>query len=303
MFFSIILPTFNRANLIQKAILSVVNQSCSDWELIIIDDGSTDNTEEVVLSFQDSRIKYFYQKNAERSVARNNGVRRARGEWICFLDSDDYFLSNHLESLQKFILEKNLTPSFLITGGYEEHKGRLIKKTLFDSSFGAHPAQFILKQTSITPISVCIHSSCFKSHEFPEIYKKSYWEDTHLWIRMSLSFPFYQLKSYTNVLAEHPSRSVNSKTTMLRVMDHINMIHHLSENYSELLNPIIKKSDISDYVDRKYRMFLYNTRQNKQFRVALQIWIKGFIHNPSIYFLAEFPKILLNQLNIGIHER
>jgi glycosyltransferase involved in cell wall biosynthesis len=89
-FFSIILPTYNRASFISKAIESVIDQLYNKWELIILDDGSTDNTKEIVLSFNDDRIRYIYQENKERSAARNNGIRNAKGEYICFLDSDDY---------------------------------------------------------------------------------------------------------------------------------------------------------------------------------------------------------------------
>jgi glycosyltransferase involved in cell wall biosynthesis len=301
--FSIILPTYNRAHHLSVAIKSVLEQTISDWELIVVDDGSTDNTEDVVLNFNDVRIKYIYQDNSERSAARNKGIELAKGEWLCFLDSDDYYLNNHLESFSLFLEKENPAPSFLITGGYEERNGELIKKPLYDPSAGEHPALYILRQTIITPISVCIHRECFDQHRFAEVFKKSYWEDTHLWIRLAMSYPFYQLSSFTNVLAEHPGRSVNSKISMKRVKDHLSMIQHLYENYSLLLSPVISKYDIRVYMDRKYRMFLYQTRQNGQCLVALNIWLKAMFHKPSWYLVTELPKIFLNQLKIGIHER
>ena len=72
--FSIILPTYNRAQLLPTAINSVIGQEYSNWELIVIDDGSTDNTQMVVKKIDDNRIKYYYQENQERSIARNNGT-------------------------------------------------------------------------------------------------------------------------------------------------------------------------------------------------------------------------------------
>ena len=93
--FSIIIPTYNREKFISIAIESVKNQLFQNWELIVIDDGSTDNTKNIVKHYlSDSRIKYVYQENQERSASRNNGVNIANGKWICFLDSDDKFLSN-----------------------------------------------------------------------------------------------------------------------------------------------------------------------------------------------------------------
>ena len=104
-FFSIIIPTYNRENFLEKAINSIVDQTYYNWELIIIDDGSTDKTKELIDKFQikDSRIIYLYQKNQERSAARNNGIKNSRGKYICFLDSDDEFKPNHLQLFSEVI--------------------------------------------------------------------------------------------------------------------------------------------------------------------------------------------------------
>lgn len=89
---SIIIPTFNRAHTLPKAIESVLNQSANNWELIIIDDGSTDNTKEVLGDFvKDDKIKYYFQNNAGVSAARNRGVELSKGDYLIFLDSDDQF--------------------------------------------------------------------------------------------------------------------------------------------------------------------------------------------------------------------
>ena len=77
--FSIIIPTYNRAAFLPKAIESVLAQTCTDWELIVVDDGSIDNTREVVAQYNDKRITYIYQQNAERSAARNNGIQAYTG--------------------------------------------------------------------------------------------------------------------------------------------------------------------------------------------------------------------------------
>jgi glycosyltransferase involved in cell wall biosynthesis len=104
---SVIIPTYNRANLLPRAIKSVLNQTFRDFELIIVDDGSTDNTRELVERFQkkDSRIKYFYKENGGPGSARNFGVKNARGNFVIFLDSDDMFLSGLLEEEIKYTNE------------------------------------------------------------------------------------------------------------------------------------------------------------------------------------------------------
>jgi glycosyltransferase involved in cell wall biosynthesis len=95
---SVIIPTYNRAKVIGRSIISVLAQTYRDFELIIVDDGSTDNTEEVVKSFNDPRI-YYIQKEQNRgvSVARNIGIKAARGDYIAFNDSDDEWLPTKLE--------------------------------------------------------------------------------------------------------------------------------------------------------------------------------------------------------------
>ncbi len=86
---SIITPTYNRAYILGKAIESVRAQAYTNWELVIVDGGSTDNTKQLVESYNDSRLKYFYQKNQKQIAARNHGLEVAVGEWIVYLDSDN----------------------------------------------------------------------------------------------------------------------------------------------------------------------------------------------------------------------
>jgi len=98
-FFSIVMATYNRAYCIEKAINSVLNQSFKDWELIIVDDGSSDNTKEVVKKYlADKRIKYIkLSKNSGVNIARNRGYERAIGEWLFDLDSDNWLDTDDLQ--------------------------------------------------------------------------------------------------------------------------------------------------------------------------------------------------------------
>lgn len=95
---SVIIPTYNRAHVLGRAIKSVIDQTFTDFELIVVDDGSTDNTEELVTSFDDSRIRFLrHGQNRGVSAARNTGIRWARGQYIAFQDSDDEWLPQKLE--------------------------------------------------------------------------------------------------------------------------------------------------------------------------------------------------------------
>lgn len=107
---SIIIPTYNRAHLIERAIESVLHQTYQDFELIIIDDGSTDNTDDIINKFQkkDDRIIYLkHDRNKGGSAARNTGIKASRGEYIAFLDSDDEWLPEKLEKQMDFFESNN----------------------------------------------------------------------------------------------------------------------------------------------------------------------------------------------------
>ena len=101
--FSVIIPLFNKEAFIENTLKSIFNQSFSDYEIIIVNDASTDKSEELVLQFNDARIKYFYKKNEGVSVARNYGIEQSKGNYVAFLDADDLWLPNHLEVLNKLI--------------------------------------------------------------------------------------------------------------------------------------------------------------------------------------------------------
>ena len=104
---SIIMPSYNTGRFIGDSIQSVINQTYSNWELLIVDDCSTDSTEEVVRSFRDDRIRYFRnEENAGAALSRNRALRQARGEWIAFLDSDDLWTPEKLEKQIGF-MQKN----------------------------------------------------------------------------------------------------------------------------------------------------------------------------------------------------
>ena len=99
---SIIIPTYNREQRISKAVQSVFDQSATNWELIIVDDGSTDKTKKAIEKYLlDERVQYFFQENSGVSAARNRGVELSKGDYLIFLDSDDYFLPGLIARLNE----------------------------------------------------------------------------------------------------------------------------------------------------------------------------------------------------------
>ncbi len=117
LFFSVVVPTYNRAHLVTKTIDSILGQIYEPFELIVVDDGSTDDTETVLKRFAtDARFRYYKKENAERGAARNYGLRKAMGEYVFFIDSDDLMLPGHLSLLNEKISGLDPLPDFVAPG-------------------------------------------------------------------------------------------------------------------------------------------------------------------------------------------
>ena len=132
-FFSVVIPVYNKANFLAKTLDSVINQEFEDFEVIIVNDGSTDNSYEIIQQFKDSRFKVFNKKNQGASLARNFGVNQAQSKWIALLDGDDIWGNNHLQELYKTI--KNLPEADVVSTAYQvELHYHFIKQPTFSKT-------------------------------------------------------------------------------------------------------------------------------------------------------------------------
>lgn len=204
-FFSIVVPTYNRAHLIAKAIDSVMAQTYAEWELLIVDDGSKDNTREVVTAYTDPRVKYIYQQNAERSAARNNGIKQALGTYICFLDSDDYYLPNRLQLLYQELEKRNFPVAAFYTGLVFDVDGALSN---FEQPLAETATLDYIATSTIHSQQACIHATILKQFNYDTAFHIG--EDMELWLRIVDKYPFYYFDNqFTVVVLEHDNRSVN----------------------------------------------------------------------------------------------
>lgn len=203
---SVIIPTYNRADLIGETLRSVLDQTYPDFEIIVVDNGSTDNTEEVVRSFNDLRIRYHWQENSGLPAnSRNVGIVMAKGQWVAFLDSDDLWLPRKLE-LQVRCFEDHpdagLVYGDAVTlGGPEEGKsilrGGFVEGDIFQDQ---------LKYNHLPTLTVMVKKSCLDEmgvfDESPELRGH---EDYELFLRVLSRFKAYAVKTVVARYRIHPS--------------------------------------------------------------------------------------------------
>ena len=126
--FSIVIPTYNREKFIIKTIQSLLSQTYTKFEIIVVDDGSTDNTEKFVRNVKDKRIKFFKKENKERGAARNYGTNKAKGKYINFFDSDDLAYKNHLSEAMVMLHKFNNPEVFHLGYDMKNSKGSIVKR-------------------------------------------------------------------------------------------------------------------------------------------------------------------------------
>jgi glycosyltransferase involved in cell wall biosynthesis len=207
-FFTVIIPTYNRAKLIKKTIDSVLAQDYPNFEIIVVDDGSIDNTEEVIKEIGSPKIHYYWKKNEERSVARNFGIKKAQGDYVTFLDSDDVLYPNHLSEAKKLI-EKENPPVFHINYSIQKLDGSILNRrnnykhginsALYSGNVLSCAGVFLSKPVALAN----------PFNEDPRIISSEDWE---LWLRIGAVYEFKYSPVVTSCLIEHPDRSVHKIT-------------------------------------------------------------------------------------------
>lgn len=297
-FFSIILPTYNREKRISKAIESVLSQTFDDFELVIVDDGSTDDTEKIVSLHADNRIVYVYQSNSERSAARNNGIKRARGKYICFLDSDDYYLENHLESLFRLIEKNEFRKAMYSTGtiSLNEMTGIAIGRPLRIGE-KLHPVHYIWK-SFLLPDSVCIHKEILEENQFD--IRFHIWEDTHLWLRIAARYPFFQCNNYTAIQVLHPEGTVEQNFSAIKIETvdlYIEAIEDLFLNYKKEISPYLTDQDKNNYILNEIYVFVESAYRNQQYKIVFQLYNKAYnIHRSKKMYSMNLCRLCLKHV-------
>ncbi|WP_252379816.1 glycosyltransferase family 2 protein [Desulfovulcanus ferrireducens] len=186
MLISVIIPTFNRGQYIVDAVNSVLNQTWKKLELIVVDDGSNDQTRALLEKIKDKRFHYFYQENKGVSSARNFGLKKARGDFLALLDSDDYWLPEKLSVQLKFMLEGG----FHISQTQEIwiRRGKRVNPMSKHTQPGGWFFEKSLHLCLISPSCVLFSRKVVEEVGFFDE-RLTACEDYDLWLRTQLKFP------------------------------------------------------------------------------------------------------------------
>ena len=205
---SVVIATRNRSSLIHEAIDSVLNQTYENYEILIIDDGSTDDTERQVKEFNNPRIVYVFQENHGRSHARNTALKMSKGEYLTFLDDDDLYLTKKIELQIEFM--KN-TPQCDVL--YSE---ALCFTTDKDKTFMKYSAEFegniYDKIALFIPHTICLPTIMLRRNVIIEIglfdENLNRFEDIDLWRRISKKYPYFAIQQPLCLLRTHQENTI-----------------------------------------------------------------------------------------------
>lgn len=236
-FFSIIIPTYNQANFLKEALDSIIKQTYNKWEALIVDNYSSDKTQDVIKSFSDKRIKEFkLRNNGVIAASRNYGIKKSKGNFICFLDSDDYWFSNKLEVIND-LLQSDYN---FVSNGEIWMKNRIpqsLKRYRNKNDFIYERLLFFGNNLSTSAITVqkdfLIKNKCFSiKKEFVGI------EDYDLWLRLAndKSKNYFCIEKPLGVFRIHDKG--NSRKLKRQFSSEINVLINHFKNYDKKLKII-----------------------------------------------------------------
>ncbi len=254
---SVIIPTYNRAHTLERALGSVLNQTFTDWQLIIVDDGSTDNTQELIQSISDPRIETIFTENRGVSYARNKGIERSTSPWLAFLDSDDEWLSHKL-SVQVELAENN--PELQIIHGDEIwiRHGVRVNPMNKHQKRGGDIFRDAIQLCCISPSTVMLKKTLIEQFGlFREDYPVC--EDYDLWLKITAHYPVGYIKD--PLIKKYGGHS-DQLSLKLKAMDYWRILSLKSLLEKESLDPE-RKSWVKESIKERSEILLNGYRKHQ----------------------------------------
>ncbi len=237
MLVSFIIPTFNRGYILPKAIDSIRAQTSSDWELIVVDDGSTDKTETLVKGYNDDRIKYIFQANRGPSAARNTAFKHVKGEWVAYLDSDNTIAPTYVVAMVKAI-EQDPKALYALPKGtrrLELYKNGHLIKSIDDSK--DFPDELTVKDVFLRKIHLDVnglmHSRKLIDEGFHWDEDLSRMEDWHFFMTIAEKYPtnfLYVKKVLSHYVQRFGGDGLVSNTSYKEWAEAFEYIYHKHQN-------------------------------------------------------------------------
>ena len=303
---SVIIPSYNRANLLKETLESVFAQTYTDYEVLVIDDGSTDNTEEVVSALLadnsewQCKVRYIKQPNVGVSAARNHGIFEARGEWIAFLDSDDLWFPEKLEKQMAFIDEHPFagavcSPAHAYQDGQvvKDDKGEPVRPWA-ERETSVMPFELFTSRNHVWTSSVLVRKTVlYKTGLFEGGLKIG--EDYVLWVKIARFSEFWILNEVLGFYRMHETNAMNDLerqfyTPMVRKLS---MVRWSNEPH---IVTLYEKWLVEHYVDLAYSYRLLRNYKETAFfywsamRYAHGLKLKGKIF--ARFLIAKFFPLL-----------
>lgn len=282
-FFSIVVPTFNRAHFITKTINSILQQHYKNYEIIIVDDGSTDDTLTVVKPFLKENIKYLKKENAERAAARNYGTLHAKGDYVNWFDSDDLMLPNHLEEAVKLIQQYNRPEIFALSFTIATQHLTVIRTQVLSYSCCNDN---LYKENLLACNPVFVRKDIALVFPFNENRLLSASEDYELWLRLAANFTIYSTPTITSTLIDHNERSVNIVAPKQKIIDRFETF--LSSSLSNKAVVIFLNNKQASFIARNYLLIAVTLGVNRYKKEGFKYFFKAFFTYPFIITQRQF---------------
>jgi glycosyltransferase involved in cell wall biosynthesis len=289
-YFSLIIPTFNRAHLISKTLDSLKNQTFTDFEVLIIDDGSTDNTFEVIQPYLNNQFQYYKKENAERAAARNYGSKLAKGKYINWFDSDDLALPNHLEEAHLYLNETNYEVIHLAFA-YLNANNLIYNDSL---SLPKELNSILHKGNILSCNGVFVKKHVALKHLFNETRILSASEDYELWLRLASEYTIYHVKVISSYIVQHEERSVLTMTDATKLIDRFQTFIFLIKNNSKVT--LFFGNKIKYLLMKNYLWLAVDLAVNGHKKLGFKYLIKAIRSNWKCLFQKSFFAVIKHLL-------